>query len=62
MAAPFVLSPAIGSLVEVVGYATVFLSATGLIVLGGCLTFRLDEPRHRVPSDEIPDLGAGGEE
>ena len=62
LAAPFVLSPAVGSLVEVVGYPTVFLTTAGLIVLGGCLTFRLDEPRHRVPSDEIPDLGAGGED
>lgn len=62
LAAPFVLSPAVGSLVEVVGYPTVFLSTAGLITLGGCLTFRLEEPRHHVPSDEIPDLGAGGED
>lgn len=62
LAAPFVLSPAVGSLVEVVGYPAVFLSAAGLIALGGCLTFRLDEPRHRLPSDEITAIGPGGEE
>jgi MFS family permease len=53
LAAPFVFSPVVGLLVEVVGYPTVFLSAAGLIALGGCLTFRLAEPRHRGPGDEI---------
>jgi hypothetical protein len=62
LAAPFVLSPAVGSLVEVVGYRAVFLSAAGLIALGGCLTFRLEEPRHHVPSDEIPPIGAASDE
>ncbi len=62
LAAPFVLSPAVGLLVEVVGYPAVFLSTAGLITLGGCLTFRLDEPRHRVAGDEIAVLGGGGDE
>ena len=62
LAAPFVLSPAVGFLVEVVGYPAVFLSTAGLITLGGCLTFRLDEPRHRVPGDGIAVLGGGGDE
>ena len=62
LAAPFVLSPVVGALVEVVGYPMVYLSTAGLITLGGCLTFGLDEPRHRVPVDEIGVLGGGGEE
>ncbi len=62
LAAPLVLSPLVGYLVEVVGYSPVFLATAGLTILGGCLTFRLDEPRHRVPSDEAPAIGAAGEQ
>jgi hypothetical protein len=62
LAVPFLLSPAVGALVDVVGYRAVFLSTAGLITLAGSLTFRLEEPRHRVPRDEIAAVGTGGEE
>ncbi len=45
LAMPLLLSPLVGWLVDVVGYEVVFLAAAGLVVLGGLLTFRLDEPR-----------------
>jgi hypothetical protein len=69
LAAPFVLSPAVGALVELVGYRAVFLATAGLIALSGCLTFRLEEPRHRgrrspgmVGGGQLPPIGTGGEE
>ena len=46
LAAPFVLSPLVGLLVDLLGFEVVFLSGALLILLGGCLTFRLIEPRH----------------
>jgi len=45
LAAPFLLSPVIGWLVDVVGFQWVFLGAILLVLLSGLLTFRLDEPR-----------------
>ena len=62
LAAPFVLSPAIGWLVDAAGFKVVFLSTAGLLLLGGLMTFRLDEPRHRAADTKIGDVGAGGEE
>ena len=64
LAAPFLLSPVVGSLVEMemIGYSTVFLFTAGLIALGGCLTFRLAEPRHRAPRDEIAVVSITAEE
>ncbi len=53
LAAPFVFSPAVGWLVDRLDYDPVFLAASGLVVAGGCLTFRLSEPRHRRHLDEI---------
>ncbi len=47
VAVPFLLSPVAGWLVDVVGFRWVFLSAIVLVLLGGLMTFRLDEPRHR---------------
>ncbi len=62
LAVPMVLSPLVGWAVDVVGFAAVFLSASALIFLGGCLTFRLDEPRHRAEDDELTPLETAGEE
>lgn len=52
LAAPFVLSPAVGWLVGRLDFDGVFYAATVLIALGGCLTFRLAEPRHRLRHTE----------
>jgi len=46
MAIPFLFSPLIGLLVDVVGFATVFLTVSALVMLGGILTFRMIEPRY----------------
>ena len=48
MAMPFVVSPLLGLMIDVVGFASVFLLITSLIVLGGVMTFRLVEPRLRL--------------
>ncbi len=46
MAVPFLLSPLVGWLVDLWGFASVFLGAT-LLILSGCfMTFKLIEPRH----------------
>jgi len=62
LAAPFLFSPVVGWLVDLIGFEVVFLSAAALILLGGGITFRLDEPRHRVREAEIGGVGTGGEE
>jgi len=60
LAASIVFSPLIGWLVDLVGFATVFLSAAGLILLGGQITFGLEEPRHRAREDRIGPFDADG--
>jgi hypothetical protein len=62
LAAPFVLSPLVGLLVELVGYPAVFLATAGLVALAGYLTFHLDEPRQRVRDEELAAIGTGGQE
>ncbi len=47
LAAPFLLSPAVGWLVDVVGFRSVFLATVVLVLLAGWLTFGLEEPRHQ---------------
>jgi len=47
MMPPFLLSPLVGKLVDVVGFETVSLATCALMLLCGVLTFWLDEPRHR---------------
>ena len=47
MAVPFLISPVVGLLVDRLGFTAVFFSMSGLMAIGGLLTFRLVEPRHR---------------
>ena len=46
LAVPFVCSPLVGWLIDVVGFEAVFLAGGGLMIAGGLMTFRLPEPRH----------------
>jgi MFS family permease len=62
VAAPFLLSPLVGWLVDVVGFEPVFFTAAGLVLLAGLLTFRLDEPRHRLRFGEPAVVEGGGDE
>jgi MFS family permease len=45
-AVPFILSPLIGMLIDIVGFEPIFLAISALIGLGALLTFRMAEPRH----------------
>ena len=45
LAIPFLLSPLVGYLVDLVGFEVVFLCVSGLILTGGLMTFRMAEPR-----------------
>jgi len=47
-AAPLVLSPVLGWMVEATGYEAVFLAVSGGVFAGWLLTFRLREPRHAI--------------
>jgi hypothetical protein len=53
-AMPFVLAPVVGLLVDIIGFRSVFLTTSGLLVLGGLMTFGLDEPRHRTAPGQQP--------
>jgi len=58
-AVPFVLSPGIGALIDVMGFEPVFLVVSFTSALGGLLTFRMAEPRHAPPPPaevQPPDL------
>ena len=44
-AVPFVLSPLVGWLIDLVGFQPMFIVISGTICLGGLLTFRMTEPR-----------------
>ena len=46
VAAPFLLSPAVGWLVDATSFSTIFLAGAAFILAAGVLTFRLAEPRH----------------
>lgn len=45
MMVPFVLSPLYGLMIDLVGFEPVFITTSGMIALGGLMTFRLSEPR-----------------
>lgn len=44
-AVPLVFSPAVGWIVETVGFTPVFLSVTGVVLVGWSMTLGLEEPR-----------------
>lgn len=52
--APFLLSPLAGWLVDLIGFGHVFVSTIVVILLSGILTFRLEEPRHRLAEESSP--------
>ena len=45
-AVPFVLSPLVGKLIDMIGYQPIFLAISATIGIGALLTFRMSEPRH----------------
>lgn len=55
LAVPFCLSPLVGWLVDLLGFESVFLGVSGVIVLSGLASFRLIEPRHH-QRDELVEL------
>lgn len=55
LAVPFLLSPLVGWLVDLLGFEMVFLGVSGVILLGGLASFRLIEPRHH-QRDELVEL------
>jgi len=48
---PFLCSPLVGWLIDLVGFVPIFLVTAAVMTLGGLMTFTLDEPRHRLPED-----------
>ena len=56
---PFLLSPAVGLLIDLIGFRLVFAATIVLILLSGLMTFRLEEPRHRA-GDERWQAGEPG--
>jgi len=54
MMPPFLLSPLVGKLVDVVGFEKVSLATCALMLFCGVLTFWLDEPRH----EPTPSVGS----
>ena len=59
VAVPFLFSPLAGWAVDAVGFQSVFLTTVCLLVVSGLMTFRLDEPRHRLQADEPPEARIG---
>ncbi len=55
LAVPFIFSPLVGWLVDLLGFESVFLGVSGIILLGGLASFRLIEPRHH-QRDEFVEL------
>ncbi len=62
VAVPFLLSPFVGWLVDVTSFDLVFLTTIGLTMLGGLMTFRLEEPRHHVKPSPPGTIGLGADE
>lgn len=46
LAVPFLCSPLVGWLIDRIGFETVFLVGSGLVLTAGLMTFRLPEPRY----------------
>ena len=47
LAVPFVTSPLVGLMIDQLGFPVIFITISGIVGLGGLLTFRMTEPRHR---------------
>lgn len=54
LAVPFLFSPLVGWLVDLLGFHNVFVGISGVILLGWLASLRLTEPRHR-PLDALVD-------
>lgn len=59
IATPALLSPVAGLMIDLVGFAPVFLTVAGLIACGWVLTLRLEEPRHHALSDGVDIVESG---
>ena len=59
---PFLFSPLVGWMVDVVGFEAVFSATVCLILTGGCVSLWLNEPRHRIGLDESRVIGLGTDE
>ncbi len=55
LAVPFIFSPLVGWLVDMLGFESVLLGVSGTILLGGLASFWLIEPRHH-QRDELVEL------
>lgn len=54
-AVPFVLSPVVGWMIDVFAFEPVFAGMSGVIAVGGLMTFWMPEPRHhRAPAGAEP--------
>lgn len=53
-AAPFVLSPLVGWLVDLLGFEKVFLCGSVVLIIAGLLTWRIEEPRDKDASLTVP--------
>ncbi|MBN1910012.1 MAG: MFS transporter [Pirellulales bacterium] len=55
-AVPYLVSPLVGELVDLIGFRIVFSTVIALTLLGGVLSLRLEEPRHRLAPEEAESL------
>ena len=53
LAVPFFLSPLVGWMVDLLGFEAVFITVSGIILLGGLASFRLIEPRQHQPPEFV---------
>ena len=59
-AIPFLFSPLVGLLIDLIGFSPVFLFSVVLILCAAVLSFRLDEPRHRLEFEEVEPASIDG--
>ena len=50
LSAPVALSPLVGLLIDIFGFSVVFSGTSLIILLSWLMTFRLNEPRHQLPT------------
>lgn len=51
-ALPFILSPLVGMLIDIIGFEPIFIAISATIGTAGLLTFRMTEPRHAKTEQE----------